>query len=387
MRQRNRGFTKIELAVVIACLLILTWIVIPSFNHRPPHRRSQCTNNLKNLALATIQLDATHGHLPGFVNDFGYFPGGADPSDADNFGGSVPSHRKIGPWGVALLPWLDALPTYEHWTEDRYPIMHNGNGDLDASEGVAGIGFHPLSAPRLAIFICPSASTNADGLGHNHYVANNGMCHRGPEGANFWAIQRGNETNPMDFAGSMKRANGAFNNQVNATDHAGNQVPAGPKVKLSDFRDGQSHTLLFSENLQALPWHRAGFVDADRFVASDASQTFLYDPTSRYVHGVVWHFEDKHHAANAPDVNPLHRINGTYRGIELTRVSMSLANAHHLARPSSAHVGGVNAAMADGATRFISDSIDYRVYQALLTLHGKASDVPEPKFVVTDEHF
>ncbi|MGI9469418.1 MAG: DUF1559 domain-containing protein, partial [Rubripirellula sp.] len=52
-----------------------------------------------------------------------------------------------------------------------------------------------------------------------------------------------------------------------------------------------------------------------------------------------------------------------------------------LARPSSAHRTGVNAAFADGSTRFIDENIDYRVYQALMTPSGKTSSVPYPRFV------
>jgi hypothetical protein len=42
----------------------------------------------------------------------------------------------------------------------------------------------------------------------------------------------------------------------------------------------------------------------------------------------------------------------------------------------------VNAAFADGSTRFIDENINYRVYQALLTPWGKTSSVPYPKYVV-----
>jgi hypothetical protein len=43
--------------------------------------------------------------------------------------------------------------------------------------------------------------------------------------------------------------------------------------------------------------------------------------------------------------------------------------------------------MADGATRFIRETIDYRVYQALLTPDGNLSDVPLPTFKLSDDSF
>lgn len=61
---------------------------------------------------------------------------------------------------------------------------------------------------------------------------------------------------------------------------------------------------------------------------------------------------------------------------------MTGSNAADLARPSSAHTEGVSMAMADGTTRFVSDSVDYRVYQALMTPRGWKSDVPAPSYVL-----
>jgi hypothetical protein len=90
-------------------------------------------------------------------------------------------------------------------------------------------------------------------------------------------------------------------------------------------------------------------------------------------------------------VSSFYRINGdggaggTVSDEIFTKTISSLADARMLARPSSAHVEGVNAGMGDGATRFINSNIDYRVYQALMTPRGKSSYVPWPEFVLTDE--
>ena len=44
------------------------------------------------------------------------------------------------------------------------------------------------------------------------------------------------------------------------------------------------------------------------------------------------------------------------------------------------HPGGVNIALADGAIRFLSDSIDYRVYQSLLAPNDAQGDAPRDEF-------
>jgi hypothetical protein len=116
---------------------------------------------------------------------------------------------------------------------------------------------------------------------------------------------------------------------------------------------------------------------------------------------MVWHYADPDNsntsfpwnslgtgAAIAPEaVSSFYRINGGGTSVsdEIFNRQMTAGNAAQLARPSSAHNDGVNAAMGDGGTRFIADSIDYRVYQALLTPRGKSSSVPWPEYVYNDE--
>ena len=83
------------------------------------------------------------------------------------------------------------------------------------------------------------------------------------------------------------------------------------------------------------------------------------------------------------------RINGGGDSVSediFTRTISDVNDAFELARPSSAHIDGVNAAMADGGTRYITDSIDYRTYQALLTLRGKSSNVPWPENTLVAEN-
>src|SRR4051812_16524426 len=99
-RRRHAAFTLVELLVVIAIIGILVALLLPAIQAaREAARRSQCTNNQKQLGIAIHNyLSARKDVLPSNYQEL-----------------KIPGGQQGDTFFVRLLPYMEEQATYDRW--------------------------------------------------------------------------------------------------------------------------------------------------------------------------------------------------------------------------------------------------------------------------------
>jgi prepilin-type N-terminal cleavage/methylation domain-containing protein len=356
-RSIRTGFTLVELLVVIAIIGILVGLLLPAVQMaREAARRTQCTNSLKNLALAVTNFEGTKKSYPGFQSFFGTAK-------------AATPNSKIGTWVVSILPYIEQQPLADNWDDATQNALWANAAPLTVNPASTETNIE-VFYPDINLLVCPSDIANEETFAKNSYVANCGFwVLSAPSAVRTFAPFGYTNTSAPDIYVSQKAANGVFVDKALPTG-----IPAAPrpaKMSSDSMRDGLTQTLMFSENMQANSW---------RYVAPEGPM----GSTRTHV-GMVWHYRLDDPATSlatrptADPAMPINRINGE----KLT----AAVGDPMAARPSSNHPGVVVAAMLDGSTKTMDEGINYHVYQALMTPQTKQSDVPNNIYLLKDNDF
>jgi prepilin-type N-terminal cleavage/methylation domain-containing protein len=144
---RIRGFTLVELLVVIAIIATLIGLLLPAVQSaREAARRSQCSNNLRQLGFATQNYATATGRLP---PQFGWTRSGTGAF------GNVLYH---------LLPFLEEQSIYDQTAVAGNQAVGFQGCSFTRTQGTHDVRFANVERLPVETFRCPSDSTLAGAL-------------------------------------------------------------------------------------------------------------------------------------------------------------------------------------------------------------------------------
>jgi prepilin-type N-terminal cleavage/methylation domain-containing protein/prepilin-type processing-associated H-X9-DG protein len=315
MRRRS-GFTLIELLVVIAIIAILIALLVPAVQKvREAAARAQCTNNLKQIALA----------LHSFHDANKKFPEARDP------------------FPLAFSPQAHLLPYLELQTIYDMIDFTGANGATSTYKGVNA----PAASMPVPVFNCPSDIGRV--IGGN--------------GAAPGVIFGGN--NYSSCTGTGNSSSGVINGDYVSGDGVFLLVPGGP-ITMNAITDGTSNTAAFSESVygDGTAPLTGGLMNPDPLnlaldisgngmdpVTCASTTTYTGQRCDRWINGGYLSTAYNHWTTpNSPTLDCLNSANNF--GLKTAR---------------SRHPGGVNLGLCDGSVRFVSEDINFGTWQALAT--------------------
>ncbi len=331
-RFSKRGFTLVELLVVITIIGILISLLLPAVQAaREAARRMQCSNNLKQLGLAMLNYEQQHNVLPVFSNNF------------------TPQ--------AFMLPFIERQSVYDQLqvnltVSDRQPLR-------------------TAAATIISTFVCP---TDPESVVHTYTSS------AGGSGTKVF-------TSPLTVAGTNYAINGSSGAGTSTANidvfvvTPANGVPdgicyKGAKLRVADIKDGLSNTVAFSETLRGPCDTPASSTTADPQVygctisgsiMTIAAQCDNNDPTAALAAKTKWNgirmvqwFMSNQEAGSI--LKARFTPNSPVPDLNMARYWVNAAR--------SRHPGGVNCGLCDGSVRFIGDSVSVTTWHALWTRAG-----------------
>ena len=351
-QELSRGFTLVEILVVIAIVGVLIALLLPAIQAaREAARRSHCVNNLKQIGLAMQNYESAHRAFPPGL--YGYSPT-AGLAAQGTF--------------AYLLPFVEEGAV----ADGRDVTVH-----IEAPDGTK----ISLSKTQIAVMECPSDQNSQlwKALPVPIVPAN--------YGANFGTW--------LEVA---KKFDGLFGPMIPMSTGTGTYLSL-PPVRVRKVTDGLSHTLAVAELCSGPPNESMPRDPLQECYVGSTVDTTSLSAARAGLMALDWHAPTPWQQCNGGPVNS--RAGGRAQfwaaGLLINGAAFNTvlppnspcwqANAtvfpsywwymSTVAPSTSRHSGGVNACLADGSVRFVTDEIDPDTWSALGTRAGAELNLSE----------
>ena len=350
---RRRGFTLIELLVVISIIAVLASLIMPAImNARAAARRTQCSNNLKQLAAATMNFTTgSNGRLPGAYDWYPTLP--------------APATENIQPrpWPVALLPFLDR--------NDLQRVINTK--DMTRTLGSAATAG---SVPHVEAFTCVIDENNFNQTDGLSYVANGGYATSWPtpntpfnaHSAQTLATELGSSLRAAYSTGVFWAPDNGLQMGLTPIMQNFSKHPFRMSLDFISAGDGSSNTILFGENIQGGSWS-GGFA-----TPTAGSQPVSFQLSGQLFTVLVSLLSNNGTIQGGAGAAPLALSpNASNWNLnQFSRLNENLvAQKFSAPRPSSNHGDLINFAFCAGNVRPINMNVNPAVFARLVTPDGQ----------------
>ncbi len=374
LKSSRAGFTLIELLVVIAIIAVLIALLLPAVQAaREAARRAQCVNNMKQIGLGCMNFESTNRQFPGdkawttacdtSANsqlDHGCTVGGS--------GTSGMSHAAT--WQAQILPFMEQANVYNLINTSLSAFNaanvppYTGPGGGQQPDG----GLNSAYTISINSFLCPSSPAPVPFNYFNGCWSGNGNG-SGPEtpgvneiwGRTDYVAVAGIHNDPLVALGfPQSYINAVGDGTECGVIHDPYGGPNGGYLGFStfaDITDGSSNTaLVFEDGARPVGYNRARQIFSYSGVPVDGINKIVSGG------GGAW----------ADDNSDTH-IGGSYANGVRYNGGTCIMNCTTDNEVYSFHAGGSNVLFSDGSVKFMKDSVNPRVFFAVIT--RKAGEV------------
>ncbi|MCI0358030.1 MAG: DUF1559 domain-containing protein [Planctomycetaceae bacterium] len=360
MSRTRNGFTLVELLVVIAIIGVLVALLLPAVQAaREAARRSSCQNNLKQMGLAAHNFEDTYKYLPPTQHTT------VLPSPTTGLPATFSSGATLQ---ALMLPFLEQSNVSALFNND-----YDTNSDRHIVTGVLLANANAAARLQdLKVFLCPSDPSQARTFNAGR------LNYKGSLGCFPHLRGIGGDPNRSLNAGQLL---GVFGHPL-----IQGQVMLG--TRLAEVTDGTSNTTLFAEVVRGnitgessgggLFDYTTNMIGSGNYTITDGRgvtecNNGAGSPTIRYV-------GQQYYRALPQNFLYTHTMpinwNKKVTANQKYSCGNTAFNSIHLGA-SSYHPGGANVCLTDGSVRFVGETVDFAVWQAVGTKgRGESTQLP-----------